>query len=48
MKARRIHDHPEFLKVVRMAELVQRERLLDRRRLPHHVDRAVDCFLGQL
>ena len=31
-----------------MAKLMQRERLLDRRGLAHHVDRAVDGFLCQL
>jgi hypothetical protein len=33
---------------MRVTELMQRKRLLDRRGLPHHVDRAVDGFLGQL
>ena len=48
MEPRGIHHHSEFLKIMRVAELMQRERLFDRRRLSHHVDRAVDGFLGQL
>jgi hypothetical protein len=33
---------------MRVAELMQRERLLDRRRLSHHVDRTIDGFFCQL
>ena len=48
MQARGIHHHSEFLKIMRVAKLMQREGLLDRRRLSHHVDRAIDGFLGEL
>ena len=47
MEPRGIHHHAEFLKIMRVAELMQRERLLDRRRLAHHIDRTVDGFLCQ-
>src|SRR5579872_58667 len=48
MKTGGIDHHSEFLQIMRMAELMQRERLLDRGRLTHDVDRPVDRFLGQL
>ena len=48
MQARGIDHHAEFLKIMRVAELMQRKGLLDRGRLAHHVDRTVDRFLGQL
>ena len=48
MKAGGIDHHAEFLQIMRVAELMQRERLIDRRGLAHHIDRAVDRFLCQL
>src|SRR5512146_1817730 len=48
MQAGRIDYHAEFLQIMRMAELVQRERLVDRRGLAHDIDRAVDGLLCQL
>ena len=40
--------HAEFLQIMRVAELMQRERLLDRSGLSHHVDRAIDGLFCQL
>ena len=48
MQPRRIHHHAELLQVMRMAKLMQREGLIDRRGLAHDIDRAIDGFLGQL
>ena len=48
MEARGIHHHSELLEIMRVTELMQRERLLDRRGLSHHIDRAIDRLLGQL
>ena len=47
MQAGGIDHHAELLQVMRMAELMQRERLIDRRGLAHDIDRAVDGLLGQ-
>ena len=47
MQAGGIDHHAEFLQIMRMAELMQRERLVDRRGLAHDVDRAVDRLFCQ-
>src|SRR3984957_2245900 len=48
MKTGGIDDHAEFLQIMCMTELMQPERLIDRGRLAHHIDRPVDGFLGHL
>ena len=48
MQARGVHHHAEFLQIMRVTELMQRERLIDRRGLAHHIDRAVDGLLCHL
>ena len=47
MQAGWIDDHAELLQIVGVAELVQGEGLVDRGRLTHHVDRAVDRLLRE-
>ena len=43
----RIDHHAELLQIMRVTELMQRKSLIDRRRLAHDIDRAVDGFLCQ-
>ena len=47
MQACGIHHHAELLQIMCVAELMQRERLLDRGGLSHHVDRAIDGLFCQ-
>ena len=47
MQPRGIDHHAEFLQIMRVTELMQRERLIDRRGLAHDIDRAVDGLLRQ-